>query len=385
MPHWEELKQRLSEALGDEAVVCIVDDEFLELKRLFVCLLTRAEECMELRKHWKPCKLLDGKASVTWRDTIDTGSSRMSPRLETCWNSELLADGMSLELPASWAELKGTQNVGKALRCVEGSHWYDFARIFGEVSEVYLVVAARPDTAHLVVNFASKRGAFSAYKMLSGKCLQNPMSLNEKGSKELSVLRAVYGTYSSILAKATLGVLALGTSKSNSVIPLPEPPYGGEGRGPVFELFPLRRDPGTPKLHTNVLQIAPWGPKRVKIGSNKRCDLYICDDAAVSSISNFHAELTLKRVRRVKNPMTGDQQLKLFISDSSKNGTWVNRQRLPKGKQVELQEGSVVCFAEVSHYVSWRSMGMLGILVSYGAPFRHNKSFEPTAGRSDKL
>ncbi|CAK9099788.1 unnamed protein product [Durusdinium trenchii] len=333
------IKERLCEALGEEAVVAIVDDQVGELDRIFVCLLARAEDCIEVRKAWKPMTF--GKATATWRDTIDTGSSHMTPRLKACWNPDGLAiDGMSIEFPARWA-LKDVGPVGKAARCQEGSHWYNFASLFGTVLEAYIVVAARAETVNLVVHYSSNRGPYTAYKALSGRCLYNPMttadSQNSK-AKDLSVLRATYGTYASLLSKATRGVLSSMTLQwTGKAIPLPQ---GTETEGPIFELYPLG---GAIVTSNEVFRMAPWGPQEVKIGKTRKCHLFMSDETA--GVSNIHAELTLLA------PVKGSaRQARLFVCDLSKNGTWVNEQRIPKGQLLELRDGDVLRLAEVPRY-----------------------------------
>ena len=85
----------------------IVDEDFLQLHRLFVCLLASAEDCQRIWDSWRPRKLLSGAASATWRDTIDAGSSRLVPRLKSCWNPMRL-DGKKgrVEVVDHWNPLR---------------------------------------------------------------------------------------------------------------------------------------------------------------------------------------------------------------------------------------------------------------------------------------
>jgi len=46
-----------------------------------------------------------------------------------------------------------------------------------------------------------------------------------------------------------------------------------------------------------------------------------------------------------------DATVRLMVSDSSKNGTWVNEQRLAKERFEELKDGHVLRIADVARYV----------------------------------
>lgn len=163
------MRQRLSEQLGSEAVIEIVED----LGRYFVALLSSADDCVEARKAWKPCALLQG-VRASWRDTIDTGSSQLASRLKGCWNPlNLLVDAMSLEIPASWALSESV--TGDASKCAPHSHWFQFAELFGEVLEAYLVAMSK-DLCRLVVHYSSTKGCVNAYEKLTGRCLHHPTS-----------------------------------------------------------------------------------------------------------------------------------------------------------------------------------------------------------------
>ena len=49
-----------------------------------------------------------------------------------------------------------------------------------------------------------------------------------------------------------------------------------------------------------------------------------------------------------------DATVRLMVSDSSKNGTWVNEQRLAKERFEELKDGHVLRIADVARYVPWQ-------------------------------
>lgn len=162
------------------------------------------------------------------------------------------------------------------------------------------------------------------------------------GHKDLSLIRVVYGSYANLLGKALRGVT---TPWSCQAKDLTEPggpggpgAPGGDGPGPVFELFPLR--PGERAKLGEVLRIVPWGPSIITVGKNRKCDLYVTDEMA--GVSNSHAELQLMQSRAAG--------IRLFISDSSKNGTWVNEHRLPKGAMRELKDGDQLRLADVPRF-----------------------------------
>ena len=163
------LRQRLSEQLGGEAVVDVYED----LGRYFVALLSGAEDCVEVRKQWKGLEVMPN-VRATWRDTIDTGSSQLQGRLKACWNPEnLLVDAMSLEIPVTWGV--EPKSLGQASLCAPESHWFQFAELFGEVQEAYLVATSK-EFCRLVVHYGSTKGCLNAYEKLTGRCLQHPSS-----------------------------------------------------------------------------------------------------------------------------------------------------------------------------------------------------------------
>ena len=279
--------------------------------------MASADDCTQIWDSWRPRLLLNGTAKVHWRDTIDAASSRLVPRLKSCWNPHRLEmDGMSLEIPSRWAKKVGS-------KCMPGSHWFEFARIFGEVIQVDFVVSS--SIAYLVVRFEAS-GAYEAYKKLSGRCLYFE-------SKDLCVIRAVYGQYSSLLSKA-LKEQSL-EWQCQAVAP-PKPT--GRLKGPIFELYPLR---GERSPSREVLRIVPWGPSRLSLGKHRTSHFCVTDELQV--VSNSHAELCV-----MKNRETG---IRLYISDSSRNGTWINDERLAKGVMKELRDGDVVRVAEKPRFL----------------------------------
>ena len=179
----KEIEAKLALALGAESIVAIVDDEYESHQRLFVCLLAKAEECVELRSTWKRMSFLDGAAFVSWRDTIDTASQNHVPHLRECWNPKKhKVDAFSLALPRHWAFLGGRlPSHEPPAHCAPGSHWHNFAQIWGEVAEArFMWKGDRPETIYLVASYATKAGPKAAYRDLTGRCLKNPMSSKQK-------------------------------------------------------------------------------------------------------------------------------------------------------------------------------------------------------------
>ncbi|CAJ1337100.1 unnamed protein product [Effrenium voratum] len=333
----KEMKDALTFQLGEGAVIDVLDD-VSRPGRVYVCLFTKAEECLDIRGQWKPYTL--GQAQVTWADTIDTASSHFGPRLRSCWNPQHASiSAVSLELPAAWAfrNLQGE----KVCKCSAGTHWHDFAQLFGDVKEVTLVRLG--DVAHLVIDFTSNRGAWGVYKALTGRALHNPMAARMKPEFAFALVRAAYGVYSALLTRAVRG----GSSARQSWPSLARPLKTPEDRlaGPVFELCPLKWGVAPSQER---LQIAHWGPSLLGIGRER--SRHLCIGQEGLGISNLHAELKLM------SPVSGDDfhEKRLFVRDLSKNGSFVNEQRVPKGNWVELRDKDVLRLAELPQYVVHR-------------------------------
>lgn len=336
-----EVTTKLTEALGAEAVVSILAEDFDSTRRLFVCLLAKAEECTELRGTWKNLKLLDD-VTVSWRDTLDTASHNHVPYLKESWNPKKLpVDSVSLTLPAHWAFEKGKLPSNPPVTCAAGSHWHDFAQVFGEVMEASFAWHGEgSETVQLVVRYA-KGGPKSAYLKLTGRCLNNPLS-GKPGKRDLSLVRAVYGTYGNLLKRVTEqegkkskfwldGI-------SSELPPRPE----NASNGPIFELFPLQSFSAAAVAKRRLL-LAPWGASHFVLGSSMQCDLHIFHDG----ISKEHAELFLM----VPWKQHAAAHLSVFVKDKSKNGTHVNGQRIAKDAVLQLREGDILRLADVPTYV----------------------------------
>ena len=345
-----EIERKLNQALGADAVVAILDDEFETLQRLFVCLLAKAEECTELRSTWKNLKLLDAAqavqaVTVSWKDTIDTASHNHVPHLKECWNPKRLTiDSMSLALPARWAFDRARLPNAPPVACVAGSHWHGFAQVFGEVVEAFFTwKGEKTETVHLVVRYV--KGPKSAYSKLTGRCLSNPLS-SKGGKRDVCLVRAVYGTFAGLLdrisqqegRKAKMWI----DTVWKQLLPRPE----GASAGPVFELFPLQPQ-SMPTLQKawHRLLLTPWGPSHFLLGRSDQCQLRIFHEG----ISNEHAELFLM----VPWKQQEASHLAVFVTDKSKNGTYVNGQRLTKDAVLQLKEGDALRLADVPTYVTW--------------------------------
>ena len=345
----QRIQERFCEALGKDAVIHIESEDCESdlSKRVFVCLRCNAEDCTAQWDNWRPMQLEGAK--IIWKDTIDAGSSRLPSRLRPCWNPKnLQIDAMTLHFPARW--IMSNQSSTKANKCPEGSHWHEFARIFGEVNEVYLVHASQSEVAYLVVHYLDEKGPQTAYQKLSGRCLYNPMGPSVPSTTDLVAIRASYGTFSKLMSQALREVhqhLVLWTSHALPLSPPIQSPPRGLVLGPVFELCPLKgtKDQLTGRWTLQCpaaaerLRIAPWGPKKLVIGKYRSCNLCITYEKA--GVSAKHAVLWLET-----HDGTG-----LFISDTSKNGTWVNEKRLSKETSEELKDGDILRIADLPQYL----------------------------------
>ncbi|CAE7247045.1 ME1 [Symbiodinium sp. CCMP2592] len=349
-----EVTTKLTEALGAEAVVSILAEDFDSTRRLFVCLLAKAEECTELRSTWRSLKLLDG-VTVSWRDTLDTASHNHVPYLRESWNPKKLpVDSVSLTLPAHWAFEKGKLPDKPPVACAAGSHWHDFAQVFGEVMEAsFAWYGEATETVQLVVRYV-KGGPKSAYLKLTGRCLHNPLS-GKPGKRDLFLVRAVYGTYGNLLKRVT--EQAGKKSKfwldgiTSELPPRPE----SASAGPIFELFPLQSFSAAAAKKR--LLIAPWGASHFVLGSSMQCDLHIFHDG----ISKEHAELSLM----VPWKQHAAAHLSVFVTDKSKNGTYVNGQRIAKDAVLQLREGDILRLADVPTYATGPKVRLRSAPVSF--------------------
>eukprot|EP00435_Cladocopium_sp_Y103_P026857 s5005_g6.t1 len=215
------------------------------------------------------------------------------------------------------------------------------------------LVPTKSDIVHLVVRYLDNdgRGVYSAFKALTGKALHNP--LTSVHGKDMCVVHAVYGTYSSLLRTAARGISPSKRLEwSSQVVALPEKPAKFQVKGPIYELYPLKRSSAS---SSELLRIAPWGPAKLQLGKHRKCHLCIQDESA--AVSNAHAELCL--MVPLNYDGVADGPVRLMVSDSSKNGTWVNEQRLGKERFEELKDGHVLRIADVARYAVRRfnSMG----------------------------
>jgi len=97
------------------------------------------------------------------------------------------------------------------------------------------LVPTKSDIVHLVVRYLDSggRGAYSAFKALTGKALYNP--LTSVHGKDMCVLHAVYGTYSSLLRTAARGILPSKRLEwSSQVVALPKKPAKFQAMAPTW-------------------------------------------------------------------------------------------------------------------------------------------------------
>ena len=97
------------------------------------------------------------------------------------------------------------------------------------------LVPTKSDIVHLVVRYLDSggRGAYSAFKALTGKALYNP--LTSVHGKDMCVLHAVYGTYSSLLRTAARGMMPSKRLEwSSQVVALPKKPAKFQAMAPTW-------------------------------------------------------------------------------------------------------------------------------------------------------
>lgn len=334
----------------------------LHVKAAFICKKSR---CDKLEKAWQGRQLCGGRVTSTWKSTWDTAHEKHVEKVRQYGQHKAWADAAALELPSRWAFR--ILPSGNCAALSPGSHWYQFASVFGEVDSAELVWGSQFDkVVHLLVRFRSAGSAATMHEMLMGRYLWNPMTQKAHQRNDdayplvcvvdpLMYLRARALASAQMPVQALVGVapatpgpqmLQLPPSASSAaapwVQPLPPAPAGGPA-GPVFQLRRLDLGAGMP---LSEIRVAPWRREAI-IGREETCDLVV----RCHHMSRHHAILRL--IGEAKPG--GREVLSLWIQDKSTNGVWINDRKMAKGNLVQLHEQDKISFeADVAEVPAFR-------------------------------
>ncbi|CAK0852478.1 unnamed protein product [Prorocentrum cordatum] len=305
-----------------------------------------ASTCASLRAVWQGHPVCGGRAAVHWAGLHDASGAAHAAESEGLWAAqEAIGDSILLRLPASWVERRPQGRSSAIVR--PGSHWHQFAALFGEVAEVALVwgSAADPSSVELLAEFRERESARGMYVTLARRFLHNPLS----GGKDAVCpvvcrsgmawrLRALAGMPSAadVLRGVWLGDAAVSGALAGEA---PARAAGAPARpaesasaaqaaddddeGPVYQLLRLGgKRPSSVALSRQ--------KPSATLGRSRECDLVV----ASHLLSREHALLSL----------LGSGEL--FVEDRSTNGTWMNGKKLAPRLLTQLQDGDVLRFNE---------------------------------------
>ena len=303
------------------------------------------------RRQLQGSKYLGAGAIAYFRSLRDTSSAEHQQKMNELVSLHSNAEtGFLLDLPRDW--VRGWPQGAEALPLQAGSLWYDFAAVWGPVKEASMVRASDAAVVHLLLNFASNgQGAKDLFELLTDRYLYNPAA-----TEQTYPVRCVLGHFQDLRLQA-----------------LPEK-LSSEGAPHTFELRRLR---GEALKTPQVIRVTPL--RRVRLGRGEdSADIAL----QLAHISKVHASLEV---------LGG----KLYIQDTSVNGTWVNDRRVANGVRVELRPKDTVSFLptftrdaptyEVQTSAS-RSRSTVDLLMDLepGPGLQRPRSRAPRADRADQ-
>lgn len=282
--------------------------------RLRVVLACDAVVCSRLQGQWRCRSLCSGRATVSWLSFSDTASEahlvQVKHRLKNMRGS-----GVVLEIPTHW--VKRPQECSGSLLQSPGCHWFDFAEVFGTVSQAEIFFFGT--IAKFVADFSSKDGAEAMFEALVDRSLYNPRRTT---TDDVHPVMCSLGNYSELCEQFRPARRKRARSQPE---PHPEPQPQGE---PMV----LRKSGGTSReIAPDIITVTPG--KRVFIGREESCDVCL----RRQHVSKIHAVLELRPDKC------------LVIRDTSANGTWVNSERLIPRKGTLLHPGDRVYFLPATH------------------------------------
>lgn len=232
------------------------------------------------------------------RDTTSVEhQEKMSELVSLHSNSE---SGFLLDLPSEW--VRPWPEGATSFPQHAGSLWYDFAAVWGPVKEASIIRAQDPTVVHLLFDFGNQgQGAKCLFELLTDRYLYNPFAQNQTYP-----VRCALGHFQDLRLQ-----LMPETADTSWAVP---------------GTFELRRVHGAEMKTPQIIRVSPQ--RRVKLGR--------AEDAAdialqLAHISKVHATLHVIGER-------------LFIQDTSVNGTWVNERRIANGVKVELRPRDRISF-----------------------------------------
>ena len=267
-------------------------------KQLRLAMSGDAELCRGWfeRRQLQGSKYLGDGAMAHFRSFRDTSGAEHQQKVHELISLHSAESGFLLDLPSAW--VRWPQGV-ESVPLQAGSLWYDFAAVWGPVKDASLVRARDPAVVHLLLDFASRSHAAKClFELLTDRYVYYP-----EGQDPTYPVRCSLGHFQDLRLQVA--------------------PNVEEGAPGIFELRRLRGEAlKTPQL----IRVTPQ--RRVKLGRG--------EDSADIALQMAH----ISKVHAVLEILGG----KLFIQDTSVNGTWVNDRRVANGSRVELRPQDKVSF-----------------------------------------
>eukprot|EP00928_Gymnodinium_smaydae_P029079 TRINITY_DN22003_c0_g1_i1.p1 TRINITY_DN22003_c0_g1~~TRINITY_DN22003_c0_g1_i1.p1 ORF type:complete len:658 (+),score=47.63 TRINITY_DN22003_c0_g1_i1:140-1975(+) len=290
-----------------------------------VAILADMNVCHQLRRVWRNRSLCGGSVIATWSVSFDTASDdqarRVTERLE---RAGVQHQSILIELPPRWfaQEIRSAEFV----KLSRGSHWFNFAELFGQVQEVALYGACNgngEDAVFLLVSFVTSEGASNMYMGLSDRYIYN------QHGKQDDIHPVICMTGDSAVLRERL----LRTRKPVVEVARFQPDNIARNN---FVLNRCGRGIPDGALCSPPEQVVVGGSRRkLAVGREDTCDVPIRHP----HISKTHATLVMQEIDA--------SQWMLMLRDSSSNGTWVNGRRLqPAQGFIQLRPGDRVSFLQ---------------------------------------
>lgn len=350
--------------------------------------------CRQVQTSWKARQLASGKVEAVWALTFDSASPEYTRQVAGLFVRSTHT-GISLSLPLWWLPKTSRHTVTPLAK---GTHWFDFAELFGEVETVELVgltdmaqaaaeAAGRRGEAHLLAQFRAPAGACAMCEALTDRYLYNPGNKRQDdchpttchlGDYDLMRGRLRRGLPASApeaapplphaeaadgasLARAKVEAKALGAASEVPTVAAPMPVKHeapevptvlGRGLRTSSALLalvpPVRSVTGAPD-EVFRLRRCGWGPapnaarpppEAISLAASHRRVVIGREDGCDVVIRHPHVSKAHATLFLQDSP----DGWMLLIQDASSNGTFLNGQRLNPKQFVQLRPSDRVSF-----------------------------------------